>query len=187
MRGLQVPLHAASAHARSPPPAKDKGLRAPPAGLGSGHSAANQRARRRNAADTARASTPPKCAPAQGSRRAQGPGGGSACADPAGVPGSKGPALPPPPGRRVWRTGQTALAAPSAARARVIQTSPSAGEIIPKEEQTRPVFKALQPIFPPQNDTHVEHAQGVEQRTEAKKASGATNREGTTAVSATVW
>lgn len=55
-------------------------------------------------------------------------------ADPAGVPAGKGPTLPPPTGTHVWKTGQKALAASSDAKARVIQTGPSAGEIIPKEE-----------------------------------------------------
>lgn len=59
------------------------------------------------------------------------------------------------------------------AEARVTRTGPSAGEVIAREERTRPVVKARRPIFPARNDTHVEHAQGVKRHTEAEKAARA--------------
>lgn len=107
-------------------------------------------------------------------------------ADPTGAPGAKG-WLCHRRGARAWKTGQKALAASSDTQARVIQTGPSAGEIIPKEGGTQSVFKALQPIFAPQNATHVSTRRGCHSVQGAKEASGGAGRAGIAFVSATAW
>lgn len=91
------------------------------------------------------------------------------------------PALPPPQGITFGRLGKRHSLDD---KARVIHT---AGEIISKEEWTQWVFKALQPIFPFGDNTHMEHVKGLEQRGEAEKAARAMDQEGIAFVSATAW
>lgn len=89
-------------------------------------------------------------------------------------------ALPPAWGIRFGRLGKRHSVGD---KARVIQTGPSAGRIIPKEECTQFVFKALQPIFPSWNNMHMEHVKGLKQCAEAEKAARAMDQEGVAFVS----
>lgn len=92
--------------------------------------------------------------------------------------------LPPPQGITFERLG---IRPSLDDKARVTQTGSSAGKIIPKEEWTQPVFKALQPIFPSRDNMHLEHVKGLKQRAEAEKAARAMEQEGIAFVSATTW